>query len=198
MAELWSDYTGAMISDIDPDIKKKYGMALSELLANPRGFAGEENLAIKIGNIKDDVDSYIESQKQQALLREKNFSDMLERADSITQKISQRVSVIAKQSSVPLIKPVSIDKGAASEERIYVDSSDDSVMGLVEKLAASSMIIADFTSEYNSYKLGEWYFSGHKNYTLSVYLPPSNVMLLDNSKQELDALLNAAIEFISG
>ncbi|MCL4373406.1 MAG: hypothetical protein M1360_00380 [Candidatus Marsarchaeota archaeon] len=198
MAELWSDYTDALISDLDPDIKKKYGVALSELLSNPKDFADNENLSVTIGNIKEDVNSYIESQKQQALLREKNFNDMLERADSISQKISQRLSVTAKQNNVPLVKPVSIDRNSDNEEHIYVDSSDDSVIALAEKLAASSMMIADFTTEYNNFKIGEWYFSGHKNYTLSVYMPASNVMLLDTSKSELDTLLDAAAEFISG
>jgi len=196
MAEIWSDYSGAIISDMDPMIKKKYGFALSDLLTNPKKFAGTEDIGIKIGNIKEEVDSYIDAQKQDALKKETNFSDMLERADSITGKIAQRISVIAKQNNVPSIKPVAIDRNTDNEEHIYVDSSDDSVMALVEKLAASSMVIADFTTDYNDHKLGEWYFSGHKNYTLTVYMPTSNIMLLDTSKEELDALLGAASDFI--
>lgn len=196
MAEIWSDYSGAIISDMDPMIKKKYGFALSDLLTNPKKFAGTEDIGIKIGNIKEEVDSYIDAQKQEALKKETNFSNMLERADSITGKIAQRISVIAKQNNVPSIKPVAIDRNTDNEEHIYVDSSDDSVMALVEKLAASSMVIADFTTDYNDHKLGEWYFSGHKNYTLTVYMPTSNIMLLDTSKEELDALLGAASDFI--
>jgi len=196
MAEIWSDYSGAIISDMDPMIKKKYGFALSDLLTNPKKFAGTEDIGIKIGNIKEEVDSYIDAQKQEALKKETNFSNMLERADSITGKIAQRISVIAKQNNVPSIKPVAIDRNTDNEEHIYVDSSDDSVMALVEKLAASSMVIADFTTDYNDRKLGEWYFSGHKNYTLTVYMPTSNIMLLDTSKEELDALLGAASDFI--
>ncbi|MGC8586573.1 MAG: hypothetical protein ACP5K5_03470 [Candidatus Micrarchaeia archaeon] len=197
MADIWSDYTGAIIADLDPQIKKKYGFALSEFLRNPKGFSGE-NMSITVGNIKEEVDSYIEAQKQDALRREKNFSDIVERVDSITTKLAQRINVIAKQNSIPVISPVSIERNRDNEEHIYVDSSDDSVLALVEKLTAASMIVADFTTDYNDHKMGEWFFSGHKNYTLTVYVPASNVMMLDTSKEELDALLNAAIEFISG
>ncbi|MGC8669945.1 MAG: hypothetical protein ACP5TL_02210 [Candidatus Micrarchaeia archaeon] len=198
MAEMWSDYTGAIIGNLDSSIKKKYGFSLSDLLSNPKALAGQENISVKISNIKSDVNSFIDSQKQDALRREKTFNDILERADSITNKIAQKISVVAKQNNIPIIKPIAVNRNTDNEDHIYIDSSDDNVLAMVEKLVSSSVIVADFTTEYNNLKIGDWHFNGQKNYSLTVYTPTSNVMLLDSSRDELNTLLDAAAEFISG
>jgi hypothetical protein len=198
MAEIWSDYSDAIIKELDPTIEQKYGIKLSELLVNPRSLTSTQNAGITIGNIKEEVDKYIDEKRNEALKYEVNFEDMIEKADSITAKIAQRISVIAKQSNIPLVKPVAIDRDTTKEEQVFVDSGNDDILALVEKLVTASMLVADFTTQYKNFKIGQWLFSGHKNYTLNVYMPASNVMMLDSSKEELDTLLDAASEFLSG
>ncbi|MGC8687735.1 MAG: hypothetical protein ACP5RM_03500 [Candidatus Micrarchaeia archaeon] len=198
MANIWSDYSDAIIKELDPTIEEKYGIRLSDLLSNPRALTSTQNASITIGNIKEEVDNYIEERRKDAAKYESNFDDMIERADAITVKIAQRISTIAKQNNVPLVKPVAIDRDTTKEEQIFVDAGSDDVLALVEKLVAASMLVADFTTQYKNFKIGQWFFSGHKNYTLNVYMPASNIMMLDSSKEELDTLLDAASDFMSG
>ena len=59
-------------------------------------------------------------------------------------------------------------------------------------------MIADFTTQYDNSLIGNWFFSGPKNYTINVYLPDSDVISMQDSRAELLGLLDAASAMIAG
>ena len=139
----------------------------------------------------DQALSKMSAQKQE-------LDDNLTKADSVTKQLAQSISMQAKQNRVPFIVPVSIDRDDTKEEVISVDSAGSDVLALIEKIAASSTMIADFTTQYDNSLIGNWFFSGPKNYTINVYLPDSDVISMQDSRAELLGLLDAASAMIAG
>jgi hypothetical protein len=125
-------------------------------------------------------------------------SDQTSKADSITKQLSQNITSQARQNNTPVIRPVTMERDATREERLYIDAFDNSVISLVQRLVASSMLVADLGAAYKEYKIGSWLFSGNKNYLLSVYMPDNTLLSLETSRAELDNLLAAASDFIKG
>ncbi|MGC8537883.1 MAG: hypothetical protein ACP5MZ_02770 [Candidatus Micrarchaeia archaeon] len=198
MADLWSDYTDFVIDNIDKSIGKKYKMSLRDLLTDPESFSSDPNIQNTIKSMADDVNAYIDQALSKMSAQKQELDDNLTRADSVTKQLAQSISMQAKQNRVPLIVPVSIDRDDTKEEVISVDSAGSDILALIEKLSANSTMIADFTTQYDNSLIGNWFFSGPKNYTINVYLPDSDVISIQSSRDELLALLDAASALISG
>ncbi|MCL4390893.1 MAG: hypothetical protein QW194_01960 [Candidatus Micrarchaeaceae archaeon] len=198
MADLWSDYTDFVIDNIDKSIGKKYKMSLRDLLTDPESFSSDPNIQNTIKSMADDVNAYIDQALSKMSAQKQELDDNLTKADSVTKQLAQSISMQAKQNRVPFIVPVSIDRDDTKEEVISVDSAGSDVLALIEKLAASSTLIADFTTQYDNSLIGNWFFSGPKNYTINVYLPDSDIISMQDSRDELLGLLDAASALIAG
>jgi hypothetical protein len=198
MADLWSDYTDFVIDNIDKSIGKKYKMSLRDLLTDPENFSSDPNIQNTIKSMADDVNAYMDQALSKMSAQKQELDDNLTKADSVTKQLAQSISMQAKQNRVPFIVPVSIDRDDTKEEVISVDSAGSDVLALIEKIAASSTMIADFTTQYDNSLIGNWFFSGPKNYTINVYLPDSDVISMQDSRDELLGLLDAASALIAG
>ena len=198
MADLWSDYTDFVIDNIDKSIGKKYKMSLRDLLTDPENFSSDPNIQNTIKSMADDVNAYMDQALSKMSAQKQELDDNLTKADSVTKQLAQSISMQAKQNRVPFIVPVSIDRDDTKEEVISVDSAGSDVLALIEKIAASSTLIADFTTQYDNSLIGNWFFSGPKNYTINVYLPDSDVISMQDSRDELLGLLDAASALIAG
>ncbi len=198
MADLWSDYTDFVIDNIDKGLGKKYKMSLRDLLTDPESFSSDPNIQNTIKSMADDVNAYIDQALSKMTAQKQELDDNLTKADSVTKQLAQSISMQAKQNRVPFIVPVSIERDDTKEEVISVDSAGSDVLALIEKLVANSTMIADFTTQYDNSLIGNWFFSGPKNYTINVYLPDSDVISMQDSRDELLGLLDAASSLIAG
>lgn len=198
MADLWSDYTDVLIDVIDAQLKNKYtGMTLRALLTTPSKFANKQNLPATVQQLHADVDEYIEDRFKTLEERVIDTDQKAAKCDAITKQLGQSIAMEAKQNKIPLITPAYIDRDTAKDEVIYVSELDAAVSALVPKLVASSVFISYRFDTYKEYLIGEWLFSGSKNYVLSAYLEPSEVINLTTAKAELDELLDAAAEYVA-
>ncbi len=198
MADLWSDYSDGIIKNVDKQIGVKYKLTLRSLLMDPSKYVSQPNIQMTIENLKEEVGKYFDGRVNEMEVEKKAFEDAAMRSDALTGQLSQSISIQARQNNVPMIKPVAVERDTDEEEKIYIDSVDNSVIALVSKLVLSSLLIADFTTTYGNYKAGEWLFSGHKNYVLSVYMPSNGYLQLQSSRDEIIALLDTASGFIKG
>ncbi len=198
MADLWSDYTDFVIDNIDKSIGKKYKMSLHDLLTDPESFSSDPNIQNTIKSMGDDVNAYIDDALSKMTAQKQALEDNLTRVDTATKQLAQSISMQAKQNRVPFIVPISVERDDTKEEVISVESASSDVLALIEKLAASSNFIADFTTQYDNSLIGNWFFSGQKNYTINVYMPDNDVVSLQSSRDELLGLLDAASSLIVG
>ncbi|MDE1833001.1 MAG: hypothetical protein KGH58_01120 [Candidatus Micrarchaeota archaeon] len=198
MAELWTDFTDAIISGIDAGAKPGDKITLRELLTDPAKFAKEPDIQNKIKNMKEASDGYVDQRIKEMSSAEKALEDSVAKADTLSAQLGQSISVKAMQNKVPMIKPVAVDRDLTREERILINAIDTNVNALIDKLVSNSTMVADFSTSYKNYRIGEWLFSGPKNYVLSVYLERNELLLMQGSRAEIDALLDAAANFVRG
>lgn len=197
MAELWSDYADEIISSVDSAMSAKYGkVSIRKFLTNPGKYAGSPDMASNAQNMKNDVNAYLDTMLGELSSESKTLSDNLIKAESITTQLSQNISMQAKQNRLPLIKPITLDRDTTTDEIIYIDNVDSGVIALVEKLAAESVYIADSTTVYKDHKLGTWVFGGSKTYVVRAYLPQSEVILVENAKDELNYLFDLSMSYL--
>lgn len=198
MAELWSDFTDFVITNVDKKMGNKYKVSLRNLLSNPSKYASQADIQTVIKNMTQDVDSYVDQSVDAMPDESKKLDDALKKADSVTKQLSSTISMQCKQNKVPLVKPVSVDRDRTKEEAIFIDSAGSDVVSLAQKLIEISNLIADFSYQYRDAWIGSWLFSGKKNYTLNVYMPDNDVALLEASRNEITALLNGASAVVKG
>jgi hypothetical protein len=193
MAELWSDYTDSLISDIDAQLGSKYGkMNLRKFLGNPGKFAEQPNINTDFQNLRKDADAYIDALFASLGTEKQEFEDNLLKADTITAQLGNSISMQAKQLKIPFIKPALMERDDSVDEKIYIDTVNTDIFSLIEKLATTAVYIADNTEIYKDRKIGDWLFGGSKSYVLRVYVPQNQVMILDNSRDEINALFDIA------
>jgi hypothetical protein len=198
MADLWSDYTDMLIAGIDKQFSSKYKFSLRALLTDPTKYASQQNVQVTIDNMKEEADKYLDDRVTALGAEQKDFDDAAAKADSISGQLARSITMNAKQNNVPVITPVAVDRDMTREKRVYIDTIDSSVTMLIEKLAASSMLIANLSTTYKEYTFGSWLFSGNKDYVVSVFVPDSSLLMLEASRIELDGLLLSASSFIKG
>ena len=195
MADLWSDYTDSLIDTMDKDISAKYKMRLRDLLTDPGKYADQPNIGVTISNMKEDANKQIDTMLAGMQDEVKRLEDDMSKINSITQQLAQNISMQSKQHNVPLIKPVDITRDTGSEDTIVLNSVDSDALKLAEKLIMSSVMVADFSYTYKSYSVGSWFFGGHKNYSIAVYVPENEAYRLELARDELNDLLDFAADF---
>ena len=197
MAELWSDNADVIIKNVDKDLKARYKFSLSEFLTNPADYASVPNIAITVSNMKEYVDDFgsglLEGLDED---EKKKLDDDAMKCDAVTSQIAQAIKAEARQSKIPIIKPSTVLRDEGKEEVIYVKGASGDILGLVGRLVDSSLMIADFTRQYKNYQIGEWLFSGNKNYVLRVSLDPNPYLNIEASMNEINGLLDAAADYL--
>jgi hypothetical protein len=196
MAEMWSDNADVIIKNVDKDIKAKYKFSLSEFLTNPADYASVPNVAITVSNMKEYVDDFGSSLLGGLDEEKKKLDDDAMKCDAVTSQIAQAIKAEARQSKIPIIKPATMLRDEGKEEVIYVKDASGDILGLVGRLVDSSLMIADFTRQYENYQIGEWLFSGNKNYVLRVSLDPNPYLNVEASVNEINGLLDAAADYL--
>lgn len=199
MADLWSDYTDALMKDIDKSLGSKYKMSIQNLLADPTKYVSQPNVQLTVGNMKEDANKYIDGLLGGMPDEVKALEDSTAKANEMTRQLAQNISMQTKQHDVPLVKPYDVTREPAREEVIQIDTVDDQLLKLAEKLTEGSNMVADFTYSFKNFNIGSWLFSrNEKNYVLSVYMPPNNAYDLELSRLELNDLFDDAANFIRG
>ncbi len=166
MADLWSDYTELLLSDIEPELKAKYGIAIRDLLNNPAKYANTNDIDTVISNMKEAANGAIDDREASLKDEQNNLQKDAAKADVLTAQIGQAISAQAKQNKVPVVKPMLFARDESGDEVVYVDAVDIGTLALVERLMASALYVADYTTTYQNYKVGDWVFisvSGRRN-----------------------------------
>ncbi len=196
MANIWSDDADVLIKRLDKDIVAKYKLSLSDILSNPEKFALQPNILNTISNMKEDADKSIAEMLDGMEEERKKLDDDASKCNAITSQLAQAISLEAKQSKIPLIKLDNFVRDESKDEVIYVKNASGDIMHLVERLVDASLLVADMTSTYNGNLIGEWLFSGSKNYVVRVSLDQNPALNIESSATEIDALLDAASDYI--
>ena len=199
MADMWSDETDGLLRDVDKKIGDKYKMSVRDLLANLPKYAAQSGINVTINNMREDVNNYVDGllAKMPAVTRE--MENSMAQANSITRQLGMNISMQAKQHNVPIIKPVGIDRDTDEEEVIAINTVDDQVLKLVEKLVGRSNLIADFGYPFKTYSIGSWLFSGDtKNYMINVDMAPNDAYDIELSRQEVNDLFDESLNFVRG
>lgn len=196
MADMWSDDADVIIKGVDGGIKAKYKFSLTDFLTEPANFASTPNIQIAISNMKETVDSYAAGLLDGLEDEKRSLNDDAMRCDSITSQLSQEIRAEAKQNRIPILKPAAVMRDENRDEVIVIKEVSGDVLGLIGRLVGSSLMIADFTRQYNNYSIGEWLFSGSKNYVVRVGLDANPVINIESAMGEIDTLLDTAATYI--
>ncbi|MDE1857133.1 MAG: hypothetical protein KGH98_03570 [Candidatus Micrarchaeota archaeon] len=198
MAELWTNYTDSLITDMDRQMKAKYKLSLRDLFTDPARFAQQDGIENTLANITEEVNNYMGRLLDSVADRKRQLDADLGKADSISKQLAQNISMQAKQNKVPVVRPAIVDRDVNRDETLYIDYVDQDVFTLIERLTAASHVISDLTDSFEDHTIGQWLFSGDKNYVIRVYLRPNSALTILSSSRELNDLLQGASEFIKG
>ena len=186
----WDDDTDGFISDLDTNFSKKYNMPIRSLLMNPAKYLGKKDLSTAIDGIRADADNYFTTLLGGLKDEEAKLETELERADSQYREVDNVITNKAAVSRVPYIKPLAVSRNPNSEETIVIDNYEEGMEGFVGKLVSVSNYVADMSAVYKQHRLGSWMFSGTKNHVLTINPPSSPVLIIDNSRNIINGLLD--------
>ncbi len=191
MVELTSN-AEFMIKKIAPNIKGKFGIDIEEFLRDPQEFSNDQDIKNKIEQIEAELSEDIEEIIKGMGEAQKRFNDNMARADAISKKLGQAISIQAKQLGIPLIAPKDTE-GFENAEIIYTDNADDGVTSLAQKLLGISNFVIIGSITYNEYKVSDWTFSTNgKNYTIRVSIEPNPVLDLEYARTEVMDAIDSA------
>ena len=193
----WDDSTDVFVRDMESEINDKYKVSLRELLSDPRKYQDLVGVSDIVEKIRGDVESYFTDLLSGLQTEEEEFTKQLEGIDALHTQIGQAISSKAGIGRVPFVKPASLDAGDQPVETIYLDNYDGQADMLVTKLINSSSYILDLSTSYRKYAIGNWFFSGSKNCLLSVQMPDSRILMVENSRDTIMAALDDATEFFA-
>ncbi len=186
----WSENANDLIESLAPTINDKYGIALKDLLMNPAFYISKKGIEETFSSIREEIEDYVQTTMKGLEDEKKDFEKDGLKCDAVSKQLAQSIAMLAKQNNIPIIKPVGIDRSGENEEVVYVNNIDGGLTALITKLAASSSFIADFSTTYKTYSLGQWLFDGHKNYVINVSLEQNSYMDLDQANEELKAIMD--------
>ncbi len=190
--EIWSDYTDYVISSIDGKISGKYKLSIRDFLSNPAKYAKTANIKTTVSNMIEEVNSYIDGIILNMADENNALGDLLSKVGSATAQLKQNISIQAKQSKIPIVTPVLVDRNESNEERIFISAVNPDILSLIQKLTSDSNFIADLTYKYRNVEIGSWLFSGAKNHLINLYLPDNEIIALESAKTEIVDLMDAA------
>jgi hypothetical protein len=186
----WSENADVVIEGVSQTINDKYGVALKDILTKPAFYVSKKGMETTFSNIREEVGNYIQELAKSMDDDRKNMEKDGLKCDAVTKQLAQNISMQAKQNNIPIIKPASMDRNTDNDEVIYVNNIDNGVMALLAKLSANSSFIADFSTTYKTYNLGQWLFDGQKNFLISVAMEPNPYMDLDSAKDEINMIMD--------
>jgi hypothetical protein len=166
------------------------GVSARDILTKPAFYVSKSNIETTFSNIREDVENYIEELAKGMEDDKKDMEKDGLKCDAVTKQLSQNISMQAKQNNIPIIKPVSIDRNTDGEEVVYINNVDNGIIALIAKLSTSTSFIADFSTVYKTYNLGQWLFDGQKNYVINVAMEPNAYMDLDSAKEEINVIMD--------
>lgn len=197
MADLWSEYTDGLLRDIDKKLAGKYKMTIRDMLENFPKYAAQPNIKMTLGNMKEDANSYIDDLLSKMQTAVKALNNNMSLANDITKQLSQNIMMQTRQHSIALITPEDITRDTDAEEVVEISTVDEQVMKLVEKLVSASNFVGDFSYTFKDYNIGSWLFSSNmKNYLLNVYIEGNDAYDIENSREEINDLLENAMNFV--
>ena len=196
MADLWSDNTDIIVNELEPTVKTKYNVSLKRLLSNPGFMTSDKSPDVKIDNIKEEINNYLDKLVGEMSDESKRLEENAAKTDAVTKQLLQRITLESKQTNTPLIKPYALDRNEDQDQTIFINSANDSVFILLDKLTNSSVFVADMSYKYKNYSIGRWVFMGHEKYVVGVPLEPNPILDIENSRTELNRLLDQAKETI--
>lgn len=188
--EALSAETMSFVKTIDKQLGDKYIITLEDVLSDASALKRKGNPKEAIGNLKGDVNSYFESLLKSLEEEEKRFTQELESANELYRKISEFILAKTQAMSIPLVKPISVERDEEKEETIVIAVDDTSVDLLITRLISNSTYIADTSTTYKNYKIGSWLFSGPKNYNITVNPPSSIILNIESSRDDINSRLD--------
>jgi hypothetical protein len=196
MADMWSDNADVIIRGVNKDIVSNYGFSLSDFFTDPSKFASKPNILTTVSNIKEYVENYVNDQLEGLDDQRKKLNDDAAKCNAITSQLSQAIISEAKQSKIPVIKSDTVVHDESKDEIIYVKNATGDLLRLAERLVDSSLLVVDMTTDYNGSLIGEWLFSGSKNYVMRVDLDPNPILSLEQGMNEISQIFDAATDYI--
>ena len=179
------------------EMNDKYKVSLRELLSDPRKYQDLVGVSDIVEKIREDVEAYFTDLLGGLQPEEEEFAKQLENIDALHTQIGQAISSKAGIGRIPFVKPASFDAGGQQVETIYVDNYDGQTDMLVTKLINSANYILDLSTSYRKYAVGNWFFSGSKNCLLSIPMPDSRIIMVENSRDTIIAAVDNATEFFA-
>lgn len=191
----WDDQTNQFILQLDKSVlEAKYKMKLYDVLMKPEQYIGRQDAVANITKMRADVDTFFKNAISNLGDEQKRFEGELQKADGIYKTIGDAVKDASTKAKLPFIKPMFITRDTKAEEVIIIEEFADPIEDLVLKLAKSANFVADFSIKYKKYNIGSWFFSGHKNYLLTVNAPTSIILTLERSSGEILSRLDTLIK----
>ena len=198
MADLWSDYTDSLLKEMDNQTKSKFSAPIYDVLGNLDKYTSQPNISTTLANMREYANMYIDGLLKNMPKEVKALDDSVAKADAITRQLAQNISMQSKQHDIPLIRPFSFIRDDAEDEIIELDTVDDQVIKLMEKLASKSNVVADFGYQFKDKAIGSWLFGGEKNYLVNVHMPANNAMSLELARAEIGTLFQSAMDYLRG
>ncbi len=191
-------YTEELLKRIDKNVKKRFKTSVFEVIENPSNYvqrSGSDKEILEISNfVMSEIDSIIGGVSNKA----KDLHDHAVKTDEMSKRFSSYISAHAKQNDVPILKPASSEVSYANKDQFYVGWMDDSTTHFIEKIIESSNFIVDISRHYDDYTAGRWLFCGKKDYVLGVYAPKMSIVLLKESRSEINRMLKEAYNSVKG
>ncbi len=194
----WDDQTELFVSDLNDTISKKYNINFRSLLISPEKYVETKGIAGVVKQIKDDTDAYFSELMEGMGEEAKKLQAELESATSQYKQVDALLSGKAAAARVPYVKPFFVSRDADKEELIVVEQYDESLDALIGKLVTVSNYVADISNAYKEFRMGSWLFSGPKNHVLNINPPVSPVLVMENSKDVIDNILDDIASRASG
>jgi hypothetical protein len=191
-------FTEQLLNRLDKDVKKRFGVSLTSVLAEPSAYMNQKGFAVKLSRITDYVDKQTERMIDQAKGSSKAFHESAARANELTRKVENYISSHARQNGVPVIKPASVELPAADKNRFYISEMDDSTTRFIERLVDSSAFVVDMTKSYDNLKMGSWLFGGDRECIVGVHAPRNSMLLLRSGRAEILDMLQEAADSVKG
>ena len=187
-----------MLSRLDGDVKKKFGVSLSAVVEDPTAYVNQKDFAVKLSKITDYVDKETERMLDNASGSSRTFHESAAKADELTRKVGSYISSHARQNNVPVLKPAKVELPLLDKNRFYISDMDDSTTRFLEKLVDSSTFVVDMTKSYDNLRIGFWLFGGDRECIVGVHAPKNSMLLMKSGRQEILNMLKEAADSVKG
>lgn len=186
----WDEQTDGFISDLEATVSKSRNISLRSLLMNPNKYLGKKDLGTAVEGIKKDSESYFSALLDDLKDEQAKLEVELESATAQYKEVDSVITNKSAAARVPYVKPLFVSRSPDREETIVIDKYDDGLEAFIGKLVNASNYVADMSATYKDYRLGSWVFSGARNYVLTINPPESPVLVIENSRNVLNGMLD--------